>query len=60
VPEDSVKKLVDKLDSQKNISIDYRLMSESTHYFNSEEEASTIKDHTIDYLTRRIVELAAE
>lgn len=60
VPQESVKKLVDKLDSQKNISIDYRIMADSTHYFNSEEEANVIKDHTTDYLSRRIVELAAE
>ncbi|MDV7339425.1 alpha/beta hydrolase [Terasakiella sp. A23] len=60
VPEESVQKLVDKLDSQKNISIDYKRIADATHYFNNEEEADLIKQYTGEYLDRRIVELAAE
>ncbi|WP_135078665.1 alpha/beta hydrolase [Terasakiella sp. SH-1] len=60
VPEESVAKLVNKLDSQKNISIDYQRISDATHYFNNEEEAELIKQMSGEYLDRRIVELAAE
>ena len=60
VPEESVQKLVNKLDSQKNISISYERISEATHYFNNESEAELIKQFVGDYLDRRIVELAAE
>jgi len=60
VPEESVQKLVTKLDSQKNITIDYQRISEATHYFNNEAEAETIKELVGTYLDRRIVEQAAE
>lgn len=60
VPPESVQKLVDKLDSQKNISISYEKIIGADHYFNSEEQAGLVRDLTSSYLDQRLGELAAE
>jgi len=59
VPEESVQKFVDKLNSQKNIDVDYQRVSGAAHYFNNDNEAEIIKDLTGTYLDRRIAELLA-
>lgn len=59
VPEESVQKFVDKLNSQKNIDVDYQRVSGAAHYFNNDDEAEKIKELTGSYLDRRVAELLA-
>ena len=55
VPEPSVKKLVDKLSSQRGITIDYRVVSGAGHFF--QDEMEELSGHVDDYLAKS---LAAE
>lgn len=48
VTPESVNTLVNKLNSQKSISIDYRVLDETDHYFHDREE--TIRNLTEEYL----------
>jgi uncharacterized protein len=59
VPEESVQKFVDKLNSQKNINVEYQRVSGAAHYFNNDEEALIIKELAGSYLDRRVAELMA-
>jgi len=50
VPEPSVKKLVDKLSSQRGISIDYRIVPGADHFF--QEQMEELSGHVDDYLAK--------
>ena len=50
VPEPSVKKLVDKLSSQRGIDIDYRVVPGAGHFF--QEEMDDLNSHVEDYLAK--------
>ena len=57
VPVGSVDKLVEKLSSQKNIEIDYRVIDKCDHYFS--EHLESLVGHVDTYLDKRLVEKAA-
>ena len=50
VPEESVARLVDKLKTQRELNIDYRIIDGTNHYFNSRLE--TMRQHLVDYIDR--------
>ena len=50
VPHESVSRLVTKLNSQKGIAIDYRLMEKTGHFF--ETQLDTLNSHVKDYLNK--------
>jgi len=50
VPEPSVKKLVDKLSSQRGITIDYRVVPGADHFF--QEQMEELSGHVDDYLAK--------
>jgi len=52
VPEPSVKKLVDKLSSQRGIAIDYRVMAGAGHFF--QDEMEELSGHVDDYLAKAL------
>lgn len=52
VPEASVKKLVDKLSSQRGISIDYRVVPGADHFF--QEQMEELSAHVDDYLAKSL------
>ncbi len=52
VPEPSVKKLVDKLSSQRGIGIDYRVVPGAGHFF--QEEMEVLGGHVDDYLDKAL------
>ncbi|WP_340117279.1 alpha/beta hydrolase [Pelagibius sp. 7325] len=52
VPEPSVKKLVDKLSSQRGISIDYRVVPGADHFF--QEQMEELTGHVDDYLAKAL------
>ncbi|WP_193368333.1 alpha/beta hydrolase [Pelagibius marinus] len=52
VPEPSVKKLVDKLSSQRGIAIDYRVVSGAGHFF--QDEMEELSGHVDDYLAKAL------
>ncbi len=52
VPEPAVAKLAAKLASQRQISVEYRVIAEADHFFNNHIEVFT--DHVEDYLARRL------
>ena len=52
VPEASVKKLVDKLSSQRGISIDYRVVPGADHFFRDQMEE--LSGHVDDYLLKAL------
>lgn len=62
VPEPTVRKLVDKLNTQKGVAVDYRLIAGADHVFANHSE--TIGDSVFDYvsgqLARRQMALAAD
>lgn len=51
VPESSVAKLADKLNTQKGVSIDYRLEEEADHYF--ENQMERVESHVTEYVRAR-------
>ena len=53
VPEPSVAKLVEKLRSQRNINIDYRIIQRTGHFFNN--TLDIVEDHVNDYLNHAIL-----
>jgi hypothetical protein len=57
VPEPSVKKLVDKLSSQRGISIDYRVVGGAGHFF--QDEMDVLSGHVDDYLAKSLAEEAS-
>jgi alpha/beta superfamily hydrolase len=63
VPEGSVRKLVDKLNTQKGIRIDYRVMPGAGHIFTppqAEQVADAAEDHVMGALNRSRMALAAD
>ena len=54
VPEPSVKKLVDKLSSQRGIAIDYRVVPGAGHFF--QDEMDQLGGHVDDYLVKALAE----
>jgi hypothetical protein len=63
VPEASVRKLVDKLNTQKGITIDYRVMPGAGHVFTPEESdrvADAVEDHVLTKLNGSRMALAAD
>ncbi|MGF1630042.1 MAG: alpha/beta hydrolase [Kiloniellaceae bacterium] len=57
VPEPSVKKLVDKLSSQRGIAIDYRVVAGAGHFF--QEEMEVLSGHVDGYLAKSLAEEAS-
>jgi alpha/beta superfamily hydrolase len=53
VPEPMVEKVVQRLNTQKGIKIDYRVVDGANHFFNDQME--TLMDHIHDYLNLRSV-----
>ncbi|HMA16320.1 MAG TPA: alpha/beta hydrolase, partial [Kiloniellaceae bacterium] len=54
VPEPSVKKLVDKLSSQRGIAIDYRVVHGAGHFF--QDEMEELSRHVDDYLVKSLAQ----
>jgi len=57
VPPDSVKKLIDKLQAQRGIEIDYRVVEGADHFFKDQME--TMTGHVDDYLSTYMQKKAA-
>lgn len=57
VPEPDVRKLVEKLQSQKGITIDYELIEGASHFY--EREMEEVDELTGAYVDRRRAEIAA-
>ena len=53
VPESAAAKLVEKLNAQKGIGIDYRVEPTAGHYF--ENEMELVDAHIQDYVSQRLV-----
>ena len=53
VPESAVRKLVDKLNTQKGISIDYRVLPGAGHVF-TPEQTERVVNAAEDHVTRRL------
>ena len=62
VPEPAVKKLVDKLNTQKNVTVDYRILPGADHVFASHADAVgvALEDHVTRTMARRVMALAAD
>jgi dipeptidyl aminopeptidase/acylaminoacyl peptidase len=63
VPEGSVRKLVEKLNTQKGINIDYRVMPAAGHIFTppqADQVADAAEDHINVTLNRKRISLAAD
>ncbi len=58
VPATSVEKLVEKLSSQRNLEIDYRLISGANHFFY--EHLNEVSRHVDDYLSKVLAATQAE
>jgi len=56
VPVGSVDKLAQKLSSQKNIEIDYRVVKGCNHFFN--KHLDPLVSHIDDYLEKSLIEAA--
>jgi hypothetical protein len=62
VPEIAVRKLVDKLNTQKGVSVDYRVFPGADHVFavHSEKVSEAIEDYCGKSIARRQMALAAD
>lgn len=62
VPEPAVRKLVDKLNTQKNVTVDYRIFEGADHVFanHAEQIGLAVEDHVTKKMARRTMELAAD
>ena len=52
VPEEHVAKLADKLAAQKNIEIDYQVITDADHFFR--DKIDILEKHLNEYITQRI------
>ena len=52
IPITSVEKLVQKLSSQKNITIDYRIIKGADHFYGT--QLDELNDHVSDYLDKSL------
>jgi alpha/beta superfamily hydrolase len=57
-----VRKLVDKLNTQKGVHVDYRIMDGADHVFadHAERVADAVDDHVGKAISRRAMALAAD
>jgi alpha/beta superfamily hydrolase len=62
VPENAVRKLVDKLNTQKGVSVDYRVFQGADHVFadHAEKVSEAIDDYCGKSIARRAMALAAD
>jgi len=62
VPEAAVKKLVDKLNTQKNVQIDYRIAVGADHVFANHADyvSNAVEDYVKKTMARRAMALAAD
>jgi hypothetical protein len=62
VPEPAVRKLVDKLNTQKNVHVDYRVVPGADHVFASHAEtvADAVEDFCGKAIARKQMALAAD
>ena len=62
VPEPAVRKLVDKLNTQKGVKVDYRVLGGADHVFASHADpvADAIEDHVQKTMVHRNMVLAAD
>ena len=62
VPEPAVRKLVDKLNTQKNVTVDYRIVPGADHVFATHAEivSDAVEDHVKTVMARRSMALAAD
>lgn len=55
IPEDAVHKVVERLNTQKGIAIDYRVIENANHFYN--DQVDLMIDHVHDYMNQRQVGL---
>jgi hypothetical protein len=62
VPEPAVRKLVDKLNTQKGVKVDYRILEGADHVFAAQADdiGDMIEDHVRTSMARRTMALAAD
>ena len=62
VPEPAVRKLVDKLNTQKGVHVDYRVFAGADHVFanHADAVAEAVEDHVSGKLARRSMAFAAD
>ncbi len=62
VPEPTVKKLVDKLNTQKTVTVDYRVLPGADHVFANHADAVSlaVDDHVKKMMARKAMALAAD
>ena len=62
VPEPSVRKLVDKLNTQKGVAVDYRILAGADHVMANHAEAiaAAVEDHVGKKMVGRHLSLAAD
>ena len=62
VPEPAVRKLVDKLNTQKNVRVDYRIFAGADHVFanHADPVSEAVEDHVGKAIARRSMALAAD
>ena len=62
VPEPAVRKLVDKLNTQKNVQVDYRVFEGADHVFAShaEQVSEAVEDFCGKTIARRQLAFAAD
>jgi len=62
VPEPAVRKLVDKLNTQKGVQVDYRIAVGADHVFaeHADQVASDLEDHVGKVVARRTMAFAAD
>jgi hypothetical protein len=62
VPKPAVRKLVDKLNTQKGVQVDYRIFEGADHVFANHADAvgAALEDHVTRTMARRTMALAAD
>lgn len=61
-PEPGIRKLVDKLNTQKNVTVDYRIFEDADHIFAKQADrvAEALEDHVNTMRGRKALALAAD
>ncbi|MBE7212870.1 MAG: prolyl oligopeptidase family serine peptidase, partial [Gluconacetobacter diazotrophicus] len=62
VPEPAVRKLVDKLNTQKGVSVDYRIYNGADHVFanHADQVGQAVEDYVGGIVSRKTMKLAAD
>jgi len=62
VPEPAVRKLVDKLNTQKNVQVDYRILAGADHVFANHADpiSAAVEDYVKKTMARKNMALAAD